>query len=223
MKFDKKETHPTYGLIGWNRVSSGPPGQNLFDSPLRHQHFVSLTIRRAQRNRGLNHDWLFGNEQLIEIWMAPDQFADFLTTPNMGQGVPCTLRYVGNEDQGQVPGRVESDVFKAEIRDDLRDIQIKAQELSTKVQTILDGTNASQKKKQQVMNLVVELQREIFSNLPYMADCMYEQMGKVTTKAKASIESFIEDRIRQKGLEGLGVDRVAPKLIEGKDDEPHKT
>lgn len=219
MKKERKtESHPTYGLIGWNRVSHSPPGAVLFDSPLRHQHYVVLTIRRAERHRDLNRDWLFGREELIQISLAPDQFADFLTSPNLGQGVACTLDRVGGKQQGECPERVESEEFKKELAEDFSDIKRKAEEIYSKINHILDESRLSKGKQREILWAVEELQQDIFSNLPYLRDSLEKSAQKIVTKAKFAVEAFTEDRVRQKGLGDINREEL-PRLIEGHNEE----
>src|SRR5205085_12031249 len=86
---DGEETHPAWALIGASRVQSGPPGATLFDSELRHQHYVTITLRQASRKRNLNRDWLHAESRLpiIEVAVSEAQWAQFVTSMNQGDGV----------------------------------------------------------------------------------------------------------------------------------------
>jgi len=95
------EVHPAWGLIGASRVSSSPPGASLFDSDLRHQHYVTVRIKAAKRRRDLHRDWIGGGKEYIEIAMSEAQWASFVSSMNTGDGVPCTVEHINRED---VPG-----------------------------------------------------------------------------------------------------------------------
>src|SRR5881398_554392 len=50
------EAHPAFGSVSVHRVSS--TGTVLFDSDVRHQHYVVIRVDRATRRRDLNRDWI---------------------------------------------------------------------------------------------------------------------------------------------------------------------
>ena len=89
--------HPSYGLVRISRVTGGPGAQNLFGSPLaRHYGTIRLSIGTAKWIHGLHHDHYHGSlrGEHIGIEMSAAQFADMITSLNMGSGTPCTLRYL---------------------------------------------------------------------------------------------------------------------------------
>src|SRR5688572_30436551 len=87
------ERHPAWGMIGAARVQTTPPGAVLFDSDLRHQHNVIITLYEARRNRGdLYRDHLMAERQVVEVQMSEAQWASFVSSMNAGDGVPCTIR-----------------------------------------------------------------------------------------------------------------------------------
>jgi hypothetical protein len=51
---DEWERHPSFGLVSICRVQS--TGRALFESPFRHQHFITLSISKATRRRTDLHD-----------------------------------------------------------------------------------------------------------------------------------------------------------------------
>lgn len=84
------EQHPSWALISLSHVSSS--GTRLFRSPVEHHAVVRLSISTAS----MSDDADFGprhhpERQLVEVYLSPVQFAELLTTPNRGQGVPCTI------------------------------------------------------------------------------------------------------------------------------------
>jgi hypothetical protein len=44
------ERHPAWGMIGASRIQAGPPGTVLFDSEIRHQHYVTVKLETAPGN-----------------------------------------------------------------------------------------------------------------------------------------------------------------------------
>src|SRR5437868_8231795 len=98
---ERGEQHPAFGMIGASRVSHSPPGAVLFDSDVQHQHYVVVRVRTAARRRDLNRDYLYADQQIVEVAMSEAQWASFVSSMNTGDGVPCTLTARGLEP---VPG-----------------------------------------------------------------------------------------------------------------------
>src|SRR4051812_4593225 len=96
------ERHPAWAMIGASRVQNGGPGATLFDSDIRHQHTVRVSISTASRRRDLNRDWLHAEREFVEVEMSEAQWASFVSSMNVGNGVPCTLRRC--EGEYEVPG-----------------------------------------------------------------------------------------------------------------------
>src|SRR5271154_1604303 len=85
------EKHESYGMVGINRTSSS--GTNLFGSIATHHSFITLSVKRAEVHRHLASDWYHAEARdLIEIEMSHSQFAEMITSPGIGDGIPCTIR-----------------------------------------------------------------------------------------------------------------------------------
>lgn len=85
------EEHPAWGLISAHR-STGSHGTVLFDSEIRHRNTVTVRIATASRKRELSHDWLYREEEFVDVEMSEAQWASFVSSMNSGSGVPCTIR-----------------------------------------------------------------------------------------------------------------------------------
>src|SRR5208337_1914513 len=110
------EKHTSYGMVGINRCQSS--GTYLFGSMARHHSFITLEIRRAERKRNLSNDYYHADSlPLIEIEMTHEQFGMLISSPGIGNGVPCTLRQVGGEGQGDCP---ELEEIKSKFAHDLK-------------------------------------------------------------------------------------------------------
>ena len=100
------EKHESYGMVGINRTSSS--GSYLFGSIQRHHSFITLTVKRASRRRTLASDWYSAESlPLIEIEMTHTQFGTLITSPGIGDGVPCTIRGFDGEMVEECPEPVE--------------------------------------------------------------------------------------------------------------------
>lgn len=91
--------HPSYGLLSFSRMSGGTT--NLFGSSIQHKDTIKLCISECDVKRDLSTDWYHDNGRIIEVEMSYSQFAEAITSMNMGNGVPVTIRWVRGE------GRIE--------------------------------------------------------------------------------------------------------------------
>jgi hypothetical protein len=117
MDFEENEEHPAYGVIGWSKIQCGPSSKShMFQSDLSHHDLVAIRIEHATLQRGLGQDWVNPAGKIVEVYLTPAQFTQFITSPNQGVGSPCTIR--GTEMDGMTP-ELEQDnrytKFKQEI------------------------------------------------------------------------------------------------------------
>ena len=83
--------HPSFANLYIGRSqSSGKVA--LFGSSIKHHDIINLRISPAFMDRDLNYDRYYAeNLPYIEIAMSQSQFAQAITSLNMGAGVPVTL------------------------------------------------------------------------------------------------------------------------------------
>ena len=86
MPFRDREEHESYGLVGVSRISGSD--RNLFGSSIRHKNTMMLRVKRANKERHLNRDWYHANETIVEVEMSPVQYAEMISSPNVGEGIP---------------------------------------------------------------------------------------------------------------------------------------
>lgn len=185
------EEHPAWVLIGASRVSS-TPGAVLFDSDIRHQHYVVVRIAPARRKRDLHHDWLGSTRApYVEVAMSEAQWASFVSSMNAGDGVPATLI---ERDGHDVPG-VPYEPRLAQSMDEVRDAAERAAE---KVRAAFE----TYKEKKTVGNLRV-LQAAIENmpaNIEYSAATLTGHAENVVQRARADIEAMVVSKAQQLGL-----------------------
>ena len=64
--FDNIETHPSYGMLQFNRVSHSG-GTALFGSSIQHKDTITMYLREGEVSRCLNNDHYFGHKQIVEV------------------------------------------------------------------------------------------------------------------------------------------------------------
>ena len=108
---EPKEKHPAYGMVGFYRVS-GNPGR-LFGSSLKnHESYIALRIGTGERIHSNGWDRYYGSlrGEHVEVMLSSAQFAELLTSMNVGNGVPCTIAYLGGKKVERAPEDAEIEV-----------------------------------------------------------------------------------------------------------------
>lgn len=185
------EAHPAWGLIGASRVSSGH-GTALFDSDIIHHHYVVVRLRRATRKRNLGHDWKHGDEHIVEIAMSEAQWASFVSTMNVGDGVPCTIERIGAED---IPG-VEYEPRLAVSMDEVDNAAHKSME---EIQAAFDAYEEHKTKTNR--DKLKYAIKNAPANMGYAAKTLSEHGENVVQRARADIEAMVVSKAEQLGIE----------------------
>lgn len=210
-----EESHPSFGLISVSHYTY-TPAQNFFGSSIRHHAGVSLTISRAIKQRSLSNTWYNDKDEIIEVNMTQAQWAELLSSFNRGPGVPCTLNRVnrkavsGYEDIGvpPCPETNERQEIEAEFKREMVNITKGMADLIAKAETLQAKPNINKADRKEFLNIAETLQRKIDSCLPFIQGQFNEAMDGVVVHAKADIEAFTGQLLRQAGLDAFK-DKVA--------------
>jgi len=197
-----KETHESYGLVGVSR-RTGDPGP-LFGSSIRHGNYVALTVRRAEKNRDLHRHWYFGHESLIQVEMSNTQFAEMITSMNIGDGVPCTIRYIENKRMENPPETQQRQIFEDEFKADVQKVGGKISSAIENAKMLLSTKGTIKKAdKQRIIGLLESVAQDINSNMPFVETQFNNAMDKSVHEAKGEIEGFIQNKITSLGIEAI--------------------
>jgi hypothetical protein len=198
------EEHPAFGMIRASRttVGGGPgAGAVLFDSDIKHGHTVRIVIERATRKRDLNHDWIHGGQELVEIEMSEAQWASFVSSMNTS-GVPCTLRRT--ETDIQVPGLP----YAPRLAESMAEVKNAAVETFGKIRAARDDYEQAVaekagakviKEKLRTLHYAIE---NSGANMTFAAKTLAEHAENVVQKARADIEAMVYQQAALLGLTG---------------------
>ncbi len=210
MPFGPKTNHPTFGMIGASRVTCGPGGLYAFGSRIKHSAFIDITIRRASHKRDLNQDWFYGEDELVRVRLTEAQWATFVSSLNVGFGVPCTLCDVMRERQGEVP-KPEDSIAQAknEARKNAEDTMDLLSHILQRLEYAIQNP-----KKRELSELARDLKIAIGNypaNHAYLYSSFEKHVENVVTDAKASVEAhYMAVATRAQLVEGY----APPKMIE---------
>ena len=195
-------THPSYAVIGASRVSGMT---SLHGSDFMHQNYVTVTISSAEVDRHLSNDWTHGRRELIEVAMSEAQWATFVSSMNIGSGVPCTLQHV--LVAGQIIPRLPDppdrrERFAAELAANNKEA-LKSLEALT---LLIMDSKLSGTKQTEMLKKVRWAEREIGSSSKFVADQFDEHMESTVEKAKIEVNAYAIRKLTSLGMDAIGLD-----------------
>jgi len=199
-----EEEHESFGMVSIGRIQGG---RHLFGSSIeQHGTFFRLSITQASVKHSLSRDWYHGNlKTLIEIDLSPAQFAEMITSLNMGGGVPCTINSILHERMEDPPPgeRTEAEKIQKTFRLKMKTLVGFLKEKVETTRTLLDKKTLSKDDKKEIIWAVEKALQEIQSNAPFVLESFQEASEKVSATVKAEIEAFMALSLHKLGVESL--------------------
>lgn len=203
MKDSTRTEHESFGLAGFSRITSGS-GQALFGSSIKHSNTIRFTVRRAEVDRHLEQDWYHPtrSQPIVEIEMSQAQFAEMITSMNMGNGVPVTIKYVEGKEMAQCPHESKVQQHSNEFKQRMKEFSQRVNTYGKELYALIEK-RLPQKDQGTVKNIVQQIVQEVESNIPFYETQFIRQMEKTQTEAKAEVEAFVNNKIHSAGLTSL--------------------
>jgi hypothetical protein len=185
-------SHPSFALIHAARVSGGA---FLFGTPIKHNGFIEVTVDYAYEEYSLHRSWYGPKDHVLTLRMSEAQWASFVSTLNVGSGVPCTITHARRGPverlaeleqvetwvaarQHDIKQTVERDMAK------LRDVQARIERLRKK------PGGASKKDFEELETLMTQAVENAPSNYKFLAESLSEHTENLVTEAKSEITAF---------------------------------
>lgn len=209
---DKKFTHPSYGMVGFNRWQGG--GGKLFGSAVVTHQGISLTIKRASRHHHLNQDWYMGEQELIRVEMTEAQFAQLITSFGQGDGVPCTLNWIAGEGSIKAESNIQSEaeLIHTRFKEEAKVIADRLKASTQAIKDIANNSKMSMKDKKAIADAADAFTNQAQSHMPFLLSQLHEAADKIVTQAKTEVAAFTDRLLKAAGLEHMKAQ--APALIE---------
>jgi hypothetical protein len=192
-------SHPAFGQIRAGRVSGS---STLYGSDFLHHHYITIYINRSELHRDLSRDWHFPREELIEVALSEAQWATFVSSLNVGGGVPCTIQHVDGKQAPGIPFRVQEDDFKTELNDTVRGMVERIDKTIREVEEGI-GTSLSKKKRDELTAELHRLRSDVSSGLPFVAESFGEHMEQTVESAKVEVHGYVQNMVTRAGLAAL--------------------
>ena len=216
----KRVKHPSFANIYIGRTCCS--GQkNLFGSSIKHSETITLKISPAYMARDLNYDRYYAdNTPYIEVEMSQAQFAQAITSLNMGAGVPVTLTRLNGEYIEPCPFVDKREQFNNEFRDDMQRVSKELDEVTAEVEKLVEEKRTfSKADREKILKALRNVKQQIGSNYPYMYSMFNEQMDKTVSEAKAEIESHLQGRMEDVAARAMMQEKQVDMLPEQEPDE----
>lgn len=195
--------HPSFVAVGFSRITGL---RRFFGSSVQSQSWIRLRVSPAQLHHDSGYDRVHSSlHSMIEVDLSPAQFAELLTSLNVGCGVPGTLvefdgkrveqmKEVGSETQ-RVREHYEKVLRKrlAESKDTVEAILAEVEDKKTFTQDL----------KGRLRNVLESLTTGSHNSMPYYIDQFQEATERVTSQAKAEVDAFVTHAVHQTGLKAL--------------------
>lgn len=202
-------THPAFGQIGASRVS----GQaNLYGSDFSHQHYVTITLSASEVDRHLSNDWHHPKNELFEVALSEAQWATFVSSMNIGGGVPCTIQHTMMATRGYTPALPDPPDRREQFAKELAENMVDAKAALEELEIMIMESKLSGVHQKAMRDKLRRANAEIGSSSKFVADQFDEHMEKTVEKAKVEVNAYATRTIMAAGLDRLG---VQPPIVMG--------
>jgi len=199
------ETHESYGLLSIARTTGTP--RTLFGSTISHRDTIRLSISEGKLYRDYQKNRYHAGKEFIEVEMSAAQFAEAITTLNVGCGVPVTILHVAGKSVSHPPAVDFKERAKGELKAEMGELAERIDELSKDAKEILTrkGTPIKADEKEKLLKDLMFLAQEVRSNIPFAHECFEEAVEETVTQAKAEVDACLtsmREKLGQQVLDG---------------------
>lgn len=191
---DNFVTEPCAAVLSFSRCYSGATG--LYGSKISHQNYISMRVKSAYTSHQNGYDSHYGGELLLEVDMTSNQFAEAITSLNMGDGVPVTLRYTqltGAIDKPEVPDFRQ--ILNDDILEHVDDSRKLVRSARQKAEEIVAKKSVNKADREEILSLLNRLEISVGSDTMYTIEQLQRQLDSIVAESKGEIESFLQQRL----------------------------
>lgn len=204
------ETHPSFAMASLTRWTSGG-GRSFFGSAVEPHAGVSLSIHMSEKHRNLSNHWYHATGEIVEINMTEAQFAQMITSFNIGGGVPVTLSHISKSVVAQLPDGIipecpevsERKLIDTEFKEDMSQLMHDVEKLVARAKTFQDKPTINKADRKEFASIAEQILHAVKSNVPFVQQQFNEALDKTVTHAKADVDAFVSNLMRQAGVEAL--------------------
>ena len=190
------------------KVLIGGSGTALFGSTIMHNNVIRLSISKGMMEREGNEDWFLAgtdiNDMIVEVEMSYTQFAEAITSLNIGEGIPVTITKVNGTFVEPCPYSDRQKVMRREVDEATRDLVRQLEKRSEEIEKLLDEKRVlSREDRRNIVSTLKNVRQELKSNIPYLQKLFAEQMDKTVTEAKGEFETYLQNKMNSIALAAI--------------------
>lgn len=204
--FENTKSKDYMGMLSWSRTSGS--ARPLFGTEIEISNPIRLEICHAEECRDLSRNWYHPKKQIIEIELSPIQWAEFLTSGNTS-GVPCTIKYLNREKMSEPQPSTIIEDYNYEVEEHFDEFGKSFDKVAKTLKEQIDSNKPMGKKAlEELLREVKILRTNTMANVDFIKDSFKEDMDKITVKAKAEFNAYVENRIHEIGIETIKNDTI---------------
>lgn len=207
--------HPSHGMVS---LARGSGARRLFGSHMdSHATFITLRVKRAETQFRHGQRYIHAHGSVCEVVLSSAQFAELITNMNVGDGVPCTLRWTqqdGNIEEPPVEVSAQS-IIREDFAAGIGGLAGRLREARAAALAALD--KVPEKTKKAVMAGFDAALRETVDAAPFAVDQFQRATKAAETAARAEMDALMTHVTTRLGLAALQDPDVIRKLL-AKDD-----
>lgn len=201
---EKIQSHESQALLSFSRISSNK-GEPLFGSSIFHENTIVLRITPAALYRSLHGDsYSPEGHPYIEVEMSQSQFAEAISTMNIGTGTPVTVRRLQGKKVDNPIFVNKAEQFEDELQEKVNAVYKEMKEASeTALKLLNEKKSITKSDRETILKGIHAMHRAVVSNMPFLYQQFNEQMEKTVHEAKSEIEAFSLNVVQSLGLQKL--------------------
>lgn len=208
---DEKMEHPAQGCVEVSKPMGG--SRQLFGSDLKHSTTVCLRVSTATGYRGLHSDRHHADKMVCEFEFSEAQWAQFVSSIGMGNGVPCTFNYRPTQYKLERMPEIVKEPLAEKFQRDIEETTVK---YVADIKTLVDRLDTLLKSGSQkgIREMVRDLQIKL-ENLPrnmgFLQGQLTEAVENAVSAGKVEVEAFARNTLMRAGMEHFA-EKSAPRL-----------
>ena len=197
------QIHPAAALIGFSRVQGN---RQLYGSDLKHQAYMTLRVKVARESQEHGYTSYSGGQEYIGVDLSFSQYAELISSHNIGDGVPCTLRRLNGVGYDYEVTTTDTDQIKSQVEETLEET---VKSIDDILETIVE-LKLSQTSKTYLRSLIQKVRQNLNDSIPYTLSCTDELIETKVQRAKTEVVSYFDLVAHQRGLDAIAAAQVRP-------------
>lgn len=192
---DEVTKHESYGQLSISRWTSGG-SHPFYGSELRHDRGIRLEIHLSENHRGLNKDRFHARESIFRADMTEAQFAQLICSPNIGSGVPITIKYRCEgpiREMEPPPFVAKGEQLLGEMNRESKAFTRDLRKLLSEMTRLVDSGGLNKTEARRFIGELSQAVSKADGHMPFILGRFAESMQDMVTEATATLSQKAQD------------------------------